>query len=214
MYNNHSPFLSTFVLFSVKFYSYCLLFLFDLVGRVGQHINYYCLCAVCFLQRIRLQDDNLYFCSELGGMRDSVPDSPIADALLALKHAVVHSSNSASNWIGQPSYSTHCSSPTSASSYQSTSVFSTCSPIYDRSAPTSSPTQPAFPFASSHHHHHLHQHQHPHYHSTDNQDSASPASARSSSMYAGGTYRPIYRRDIRDLSFGSSHIHDTPGLSA
>lgn len=147
-----------------------------------------------------------------------MPDSPIADALLALKHAVVHTSHSANNWmspgIGQLSYASHCQSPNPATSYQST-IFST-SPIYDRSAATGSPTQTPFPFASSHHHHHHQQQQNQQqqqhrYHSADSQDSSSPALANSTPLYAGGMHRPIYRRDIRDFTFGSPFGHDAPG---
>jgi len=150
-------------------------------------------------------------------VRDSVPDSPIADALLALKHAVVHTPHSATSWtspgIGQLSYGTYCQSPTPATSYQSP-VFS-ASPIYDRTAAAGSPTETPFPFPSSHHHHHHHHHQHHHqphrYHSADSQDSSSPALTSSASLYTGGMHRP-YRRDMRDFSFGSSFVHDAPGF--
>ena len=148
-------------------------------------------------------------------MRDNVPDSPIADALLALKHAVVHTPHSTSNWmspsVGQLSYATsHCQSPTPATTYQS-SVFST-SPIYDRIASTGSPIQTPFQFTSSHPHHQHHHHQQQHrYHSADSQDSSSPALTGSTSLYAGGMHRPVYRRDIRDFAFGSSFANDAPG---
>jgi len=153
-------------------------------------------------------------------VRESVPDSPIADALLALKHAVVHTPHSTGNWmspgIGQLSYPTHCQSPALATSYQST-VLST-SPIYDRTAAAGSPTQTSFPFASSHHHHHHnHHHQQQHqqqqhrYHSADSQDSGSPALTSSTSLYAGGMQRPVYRRDVRDFTFGSTFAHDPAG---
>lgn len=152
-------------------------------------------------------------------MRDNVPDSPIADALLALKHAVVHTPHSSSNWvspgIGQFSYAAHCQSPTPATTYQST-VFST-SPIYDRIVATGSPTQTPFQFASSQHHHHQHQQQQHHqehrYHSADSRDSSSPVPTGSTSLYAGGVHRPVYRRDFRDFTFGSSFANDAPGLA-
>jgi len=152
-------------------------------------------------------------------MRDNVPDSPVADALLALKHAVVHTPYSSSNWvspgIGQFSYVSHCQSPTPATTYQS-NVFST-SPIYDRTAASGSPAQTPFQFASSHHQHqHQHQQQQHHhrYHSADSRDSNSPVLTGSTSLYAGGFHRPVYRRDFRDFTFGSSFANDAPGLLA
>ena len=144
-----------------------------------------------------------------------MPDSPIADALLALKHAVVHTPHSTSNWmspgIGQLSYATNSHSPTNASSYQSP-VFST-SPVYDRSATVGSPAHAPFSFTSSHPPPHHHQQQPHRYHSTDSQDSSSPALTSSTSLYTGGMHRPVYRRDIRDFTFGSSFVHDAPGLN-
>jgi len=127
-----------------------------------------------------------------------VADSPIADALLALKHAVVHTHHSASNWTSpaQLSYSTHCQSP----------VFS-ASPVYDRTS--CSPAQPSFPFASSHHHHHQ---QLPHHRYRSHESNGSPALSSSGTQYAGTAHRPVYRRDIRDFTFGSSFVHDLPGL--
>jgi len=166
--------------------------------------------------------------SEFGGVRDSVPDSPIADALLALKHAVVQTPHSGSNWMppgvgGQLSYaSSHCPSPTAASSSYQSAAYSASSPIYDRTASTGSPIQPSFPFASAHHHHQhhqpqyqqQHQQQHHRYQSTDSsQDCSSPAlSGGSTSLYsAGNVHRPVYRRDVRDFAFGSSFVHDALG---
>ena len=166
--------------------------------------------------------------SEFGGVRDSVPDSPIADALLALKHAVVQTPHSGSNWMspgvgGQLSYeSSHCPSPTAASSSYQSAAYSASSPIYDRTASTGSPIQPSFPFASAHHHHQHHQpqyqqhqqQQHHRYQSTDSsQDCSSPAlSGGSTSLYSAGTvHRPVYRRDVRDFAFGSSFVHDALG---
>ena len=163
-------------------------------------------------------DDLPICCSELDGVRDSVPDSPIADALLALKHAVVHAPHSGSNWMSpstaQLSYSSHCPSPTLASSYQPPVL--SASPIYDRSALARSHTQSPFPFASSHHHHPQHhpQQQQHRYDGTDSQDSSSPALTSTSSMYpVSGVHRPVYRRDGRDFTFGSAFAHDAPGAA-
>jgi len=150
-------------------------------------------------------------------VRDNVPDSPIADALLALKHAVVHTPHTGSNWLSPSTaplpYTAHCPSPSLASSYQPP-VLST-SPTYDRGALARSPAaQPPFPFAGSHHHQQQQQ-QHRYHAGADSQDSSSPALTSSSSMYAhGGVQRPVYRRDSsRDFTFGSSFAHDAPGAA-
>ena len=145
--------------------------------------------------------------SEFGGRDSAVPDSPIADALLALKHAVVHTRHN--NWmssdVGQLSYTSHCQSPTLVTSCVQSTIFS-ASPMYARSSPTHTP----FLFTS---HHQQPHHQHHRYHSNDSQDSGSPALNSSSSVYPGGMHRPAYRRDVRDFTFGSSFAHDSAGLA-
>jgi len=104
-------------------------------------------------------------CSELDAVRgDGVPDSPIADALLALKHAVVHAPpHTGASWMSPSTAAplSHCpSSPSLAASYQPPPHGLAASPGYDRGAVARSPAQPpAFPFTSSHHHHHHHHHQ-------------------------------------------------------
>ena len=158
-------------------------------------------------------------------MRESVPvppDSPVADAVLALKHAVVHTprSGGGSNWMSPGSIAAaqlpytggHCQSPTPTTAYQSPDF--SASPIYDRISPIQTP----FQFSSSHHHHHHHQQpqqqQQHRYHGVDSRDSSSPVSALtgSTSLYnAGAVQRPVYRRDIRDFSFGSAFSNDAQG---
>ena len=161
-------------------------------------------------------------------MRDNLPlaDSPVADALLALKHAVVHTParSSATNWLSpgsiaagaQLSYtSDHCQSPTPITTYQSQSqAFSASPTIYDRISPLQTP----FQFTTSHHHHHHHHQQQQHrYHSADSQDSNSPSALTcSTSLYnaggGGALHRPVYCRDIpRDFSFGSAFANDAHG---
>jgi len=153
-------------------------------------------------------------------------DSPIADALLALKHAVVHTPHSGgggggTSWMSptpaatqQLPYpaGTHCPpSPSLVGSSYQAPVLSSASPtIYDRGALARSP---AFPFSSHHHHHQHHQsqQQQQHRYHGDQEDSSSPALTSASSMYPAAVQRPVYRRDSRDFTFGSAFAHDPPG---